>query len=64
MTDYVIEVHTADYRGDHSADVVRALRPIEGETVEDLMKRVKAHTHETHDSHVVLREFTKEKQGA
>lgn len=35
-----ILLRTADYRGDHAADVLKAYPYIEGETVEDLVKRV------------------------
>lgn len=33
-------LHTADYRGDHSADVTRVYRVKDGETVEQLCERI------------------------
>jgi len=34
-----ILLKTADYRGDHAADVAVALDPVPGETVEELVQR-------------------------
>lgn len=33
-------LHTSEYRGDHSADVVKAYEIKEGETVEELVERL------------------------
>lgn len=38
---YAILFHTAEYRGDHAADICRVIEPVEGETVEALIARVK-----------------------
>lgn len=35
-----VSLHTSDYRGDHSADVIIAYETHEGETVEQLVKRL------------------------
>lgn len=35
-----IMLHTADYRGDHSADICRAVEYKQGETIEELCNRV------------------------
>lgn len=36
---FTVELHTSDYRGDHSADVVCSVAPIAGETVSELVER-------------------------
>lgn len=38
---YAILFHTTDYRGDHSADICRVIAPIEGETIDALIARIK-----------------------
>lgn len=56
MSNYAIEVHTVEDRGDHGADIVIALRPIKGETVEQLMERFDRHAKKhLHVSYLVLR---------
>lgn len=40
MSDLIIVHDTSEFRGDHAADVSIAIRPIDGETVADLVKRV------------------------
>lgn len=36
---YAITLHTAENRGDHAADITLAFEPLEGETVERLIRR-------------------------
>ncbi len=63
---YVIEHHTADYRGDHSADIVVAIEPIEGESVTNLLSRTLGCAETistTPGDHLVLR-LVKPAQGA
>lgn len=51
---YQITLVTSDYRGDHAADVTRAIDVREGETVEDLVARALETAHPLTD-HLELR---------
>lgn len=51
--DYVIEHHTWQYCGEYAQEVVIALEPVAGETVDHLVERVLADDYRT--AHIVLR---------
>jgi hypothetical protein len=40
MKKFTLELHTDDFRGDHTADVVIVYEAREGETVEELVNRL------------------------
>ena len=48
-------LRTANYRGDHSADVAIAISVEPGETVESLVKRLLVHTEKTIGELIELR---------
>lgn len=59
---YQIELHTVDYRGDHAADVVRAIAPRDNETVAELVARTIGHNGyvTAENEKLVIRVFAKE----